>query len=162
MLYDRKAGKVKIIDFGIAKRTFSRGVRRDMLTIIGTHLYFAPEIYTGGGYNEKVDIWALGVTIYKLITGKTPFESLYHSDTISNIIKGEVSFDEKVWTKFSLFAKDFVARLLKKKNQRMNLSQSLKHLWLQLEEVEKPKRVRKLSSFSLDLSEEFRVEMKNF
>lgn len=42
ILYDQKDGTVKIIDFGISKKTFSRGVRRDMLTIIGTNFYFAP------------------------------------------------------------------------------------------------------------------------
>ena len=46
-----------------------------MLTIIGTNFYFAPEIYIGGGYDEKIDIWALGITIYKLMAGYTPFES---------------------------------------------------------------------------------------
>lgn len=94
ILYDQKEGRLKIIDFGISKKTFLRGARRDMLTIIGTNFYFAPEIYIGGGYDEKVDIWALGVTIYKLITGYTPFESDYHSDTIANILKGELRFDE--------------------------------------------------------------------
>jgi serine/threonine protein kinase len=42
ILYDQKEGKIKIIDFGISKKTFLRGVRRDMLTIIGTHVYLAP------------------------------------------------------------------------------------------------------------------------
>ena len=80
-----------------------------------------------------MDIWALGVTIYRLAAGYTPFESEYHSDTIANILKGEVSFDDKVWGKFSPFAKNFIARLLKEKTQRMSLRQSLKHLWLQSE-----------------------------
>lgn len=102
-----------------------------MLTIIGTNFYFAPEIYIGGGYDERVDIWALGVTIYKLIAGYTPFESEYHSDTIVNIMKGEVTFDEKKWSNFSGFAKDFVARLLKKRSKRMSLRQCQKHLWIQ-------------------------------
>lgn len=46
-----------------------------MLTIIGTHLYLAPEVYNGGGYDQRVDMWALGITVFKLITGFTPFES---------------------------------------------------------------------------------------
>lgn len=88
ILYDSKNMQVKLIDFGISKKTFLRGVRRDMLTIIGTHSYLAPEVYLGGGYDEKIDLWALGVTVYRLITGYTPFESEYHSDTIANILKG--------------------------------------------------------------------------
>lgn len=57
-----------------------------MLTITGTLYYRAPEMFTGGGYNEKVDIWAAGVLLYKIVTGRTPFESEYHSQTINNIM----------------------------------------------------------------------------
>ena len=47
-------------------------------------------MFLGGGYDVKVDIWALGVTIYKIITNKTPFESNYHNETIKNVLKGEI------------------------------------------------------------------------
>lgn len=57
-----------------------------MLTIIGTPAYLAPEILIGGGYDEKIDLWSIGVTLYRMITGVTPFESEYHSDTVNNII----------------------------------------------------------------------------
>jgi calcium-dependent protein kinase len=57
-----------------------------MLTITGTLYYRAPEMFTGGGYDEKVDIWAAGVLLYKIVTGRTPFESEYHSQTINNIM----------------------------------------------------------------------------
>lgn len=42
-------------------------------------------MFSGGGYDEKVDVWSIGITIYKLICGKTPFESIYLSDTINRI-----------------------------------------------------------------------------
>lgn len=42
-------------------------------------------MFLGGGYDEKVDIWAAGITLFYLITKKTPFESEYHSETIKNI-----------------------------------------------------------------------------
>ena len=73
ILYDEGENKIKIIDFGISKKTFLRGARRDMLTIIGTHYYIAPEVFIGGGYDERVDLWALGVTIFRIISGYTPF-----------------------------------------------------------------------------------------
>ena len=63
-----------------------------MLTNIGTFFYKAPEMFLGGGYDERADLWALGVTLYRLVTGYTPFESEYHSETVANIIKGEVKF----------------------------------------------------------------------
>lgn len=50
-----------------------------MLTYTGTLFFRAPEMFYGGGYNEKVDLWAAGVTLYYAIIGKTPFESAYHS-----------------------------------------------------------------------------------
>jgi len=115
LLYDQENKRIKLIDFGISKKTFNRGVRREMLTIIGTHFYLAPEVFLGGGYDERIDLWALGVTIFRLITGYTPFESEYHSDTISNIIKGTVKFDSNIWDKYSTLSKMFVSQLLKTK-----------------------------------------------
>lgn len=44
-----------------------------MLTITGTSLYLAPEILCGGGYDERVDVWSIGITLYRLIAGVTPF-----------------------------------------------------------------------------------------
>ena len=77
---------VKLIDFGISKKTFQRGVRREMLTVIGTPLYIAPEVLEMGGYDERVDLWALGVTVFWMITGMTPFEAEYRSDTVKKIV----------------------------------------------------------------------------
>jgi calcium-dependent protein kinase len=44
-----------------------------MWTLTGTLFYRAPEMFLGGGYDERVDLWALGISIYKLITKVTPF-----------------------------------------------------------------------------------------
>jgi calcium-dependent protein kinase len=79
ILYDRGEDRIKIIDFGISQNVMDRGRKRDMLTLTGTPYYRAPEMFEGGGYDEMVDLWALGVTMYKLMTGATPFESEYHS-----------------------------------------------------------------------------------
>jgi calcium-dependent protein kinase len=92
ILYDASAAKLKLIDFGICRKHRRRGAKFDMLTITGTLYYRAPEMFTGGGYNEKVDIWAAGVLLYKIVTGRTPFESEYHSQTINNIIGSEITF----------------------------------------------------------------------
>ena len=70
-------------------------------------------MFTGGGYDERVDMWAAGITLYKLITGRTPFESEYRSATIENIIRCEPSFDETVWKDLSPCAKKLVKQLLK-------------------------------------------------
>lgn len=53
-------------------------------------------MFEGGGYDEMVDLWAVGVTIFKLMTGFTPFESEYQSDTINNIRSKDPVFPEKL------------------------------------------------------------------
>lgn len=94
ILYDQASGQIKIIDFGISKYVIERGCTVDMFTNTGTLYYKAPEMFLGGGYDSKIDMWALGVTIYKIVEKKTPFESTYHNETIKNILKGEFSFKD--------------------------------------------------------------------
>jgi calcium-dependent protein kinase len=92
ILYDAETRTIKLIDFGISKRFIKRGSLIDMWTITGTLYYRAPEMFEGDGYREEVDVWAAGILLYKLVTGKTPFESVYHAETIQNIRKLEMIF----------------------------------------------------------------------
>jgi len=46
------------------------------MTICGTIEYIAPEIINGKGYNKSVDIWSLGILLYEMLTGFTPFDVL--------------------------------------------------------------------------------------
>lgn len=66
---------VKIGDFGLATQLENNEERSH--AICGTPNYVAPEIIKGSsdGYSFEVDIWSLGVIIYKLITGVNPFNS---------------------------------------------------------------------------------------
>mmetsp|Transcript_26665 Transcript_26665/g.48000 ORF Transcript_26665/g.48000 Transcript_26665/m.48000 type:complete len:740 (-) Transcript_26665:25-2244(-) len=63
---------IKIADFGLAK---SRGTQSSgvMNTFVGTISYSCPEIVQSKPYNDKADIWSLGVVMYELITLKQPF-----------------------------------------------------------------------------------------
>ena len=100
-----------------------------MLTLTGTPYYRAPEMFEGGGYDELVDMWALGVTVFKMMAGFTPFESEYHSDTIENIMKAELKFPPSIEARFSKQAKMFVTRLLKRRAERPSAKDCLKDLW---------------------------------
>lgn len=73
ILYDRQSQKIKLIDFGISRRFRRRGDLFDMWTITGTLYYRAPEMFTGAGYRQAVDVWAAGVLLYRLACGRTPF-----------------------------------------------------------------------------------------
>jgi serine/threonine protein kinase len=61
-----------------------------------------------------VDLWALGVTIFKLMTGYTPFESEYHINTIENINKGQFFFPSALKFECSQAPKSLIKRLLKR------------------------------------------------
>jgi serine/threonine protein kinase len=129
ILYDKEEHSVKLIDFGISRKLIDRGRKKEMLTLTGTPYYRAPEMFEGGGYDEKVDIWALGVTMYKLMAGVTPFESEYHSETIANIIRGEIAFPEEVESRFSKSCRNLVLRLLKKRADRLTAEEALRDMW---------------------------------
>ncbi len=120
---------IKVIDFGISKTLTSRGLKKDMLTMTGTLFYKAPEMFNGGGYDERVDIWALGITIYELVAKKTPFADVYTNDTIDNIMKGEFNFQQPIWKEYSAFAQEVITKMLKPKEERISLKEAKKHLW---------------------------------
>ena len=63
--------EVKIGDFGLATKLEFDGERKR--TICGTPNYIAPEILTSV-YDEKCDIWSIGVIFYMLIVGKPPIQ----------------------------------------------------------------------------------------
>ena len=81
VLYDLENNKIKIIDFGISKATYNRRTleKEAMWTVTGSQYYKAPEMLNGSSYDEKVDVWAIGVIAYQLIFGCLPFYSEYAS-----------------------------------------------------------------------------------
>jgi len=68
LLIDYK-GHIRLTDFGFAKRCDDR-----TFTMCGTPEYLAPEIIVNKGYNHAVDWWAVGVLIYEMGCGRSPFE----------------------------------------------------------------------------------------
>jgi len=73
-------GQVKLLDFGIAKGQTSQQLTQ-VGSVIGTLHYLAPELIRGGTADARGDIWALGVLLYEMVTGRTPFDA----DTIGDL-----------------------------------------------------------------------------
>jgi len=65
-------GLVKILDFGIAKLAAQAPLTRDGAAV-GTLPYMSPEQLSGDSVDPQTDIWALGVVLYQMITGRLPF-----------------------------------------------------------------------------------------
>lgn len=68
-----KDGSVKVADFGIARRVGGGGDLMATAGFIGTSAYAAPEQSTGDDVDHRVDIYALGGTLYCMLTGQPPF-----------------------------------------------------------------------------------------
>jgi serine/threonine-protein kinase len=66
-----QSGQVKVTDFGIAR--IRDAALTQVTSTIGTHGYMAPEQYRGGEIDHRVDVFAAGVLLYRLLTGVAPF-----------------------------------------------------------------------------------------
>jgi len=81
-------GEVKLLDFGIAKAGNSPQLTA-MGDVIGTFEYLSPEQLTGSPADARSDIWALGVLLYEMVSGRVPFDATTIGRLVEQISKGE-------------------------------------------------------------------------
>lgn len=87
--------KIMITDFGLAS-TRKKGDECLMKTTCGTPEYIAPEILVRKPYTNAVDMWALGVISYILLSGTMPFEDENRMRLYRQILKGKYSYTGEV------------------------------------------------------------------
>lgn len=80
------SGQVKLLDFGIAKAQASPGLT-ETGSVVGTLEYISPEQLRLGVADARSDIWALGVLLYEMATGRMPFEATTLGELCEKIIK---------------------------------------------------------------------------
>ncbi len=78
---------VKVGDLGVAKLLGTSTAFAN--TVVGTPYYLSPELCEDRPYNDKSDVWALGVVLYECLTGRHPFEARNQCALILKIIKGK-------------------------------------------------------------------------
>ena len=101
------SGHVRLADFDLAKHapldlhavaSSSHGLETEPAlatnSFVGTLEYFAPEMVAGRGHGAAVDWWALGVFLYELVYGATPFRGTNEADTLRRIRKEKLAFPE--------------------------------------------------------------------
>ncbi|OMJ68125.1 hypothetical protein SteCoe_34511 [Stentor coeruleus] len=123
-LEDNGEMKVKLIDFNIAT------LKKDKLESEGTLDYMAPEVFKGN-YDEKCDIWGVGIILYALLCGSLPFTGADDEEIERNITKGKFEISKGVWTGVSKECKDLVNKLLERNPKyRLTAAQALAHPWI--------------------------------
>ncbi|KAJ8570637.1 hypothetical protein K7X08_037609 [Anisodus acutangulus] len=81
-------------------------------SFVGTHEYLAPEIIKGEGHGSAVDWWTLGVFLYELLYGKTPFKGAGNEETLANVVMQNLRFRDSQIVSFQ--ARDLIRGLLVK------------------------------------------------
>ena len=115
--------------------TFTTPAMTAMGMIIGTAAYMAPEQARGRAVDRRADIWAFGVVLFEMLTGRRPFGGDEVSDTLASVLKDDVP-----WDALPAALPAHVRRLLRRcleKDPRKRLS-SIGDARLELDETEPP------------------------
>ncbi|XP_029288247.1 caM kinase-like vesicle-associated protein [Cottoperca gobio] len=127
-----KHSKIVISDFQLAK--LEKGFIKDPC---GTPEYLAPEVVGRQRYGRPVDCWAIGVTMYILLSGNPPFYDDADEDDdrdknlFLKILSGDYEFDSPYWDDISDSAKNLVASLMEvDQDQRLTAQEAIAHEWI--------------------------------
>lgn len=120
--------KITIVDFGTAS-VFDP--QSKMQRSLGTPYYVAPEVLKNQ-YNEKCDVWSLGVILYLLLCGYPPFNGGNDKQILESVVAGQFDMDDEAWMAVSDDAKDLVTKLLTyDPAKRISAKEALSHPWIQ-------------------------------
>lgn len=113
----------RLIDFGLSKRLPARGEKIQHEGLRGSTGYYAPEMFQRRDYDAKIDIWAAGIIVFRMLVGYEPF---YPATSYAEA----VDFDERYWGHISCECRDFIQKLLTlDPNRRPGAAEALKHCW---------------------------------
>jgi calcium-dependent protein kinase len=125
--------ELKMIDFGLSKHFMYGEVQHEA---VGTPYTVAPEVIRGS-YDERCDVWAIGVIAFLLLSGEPPFGGCGGPESLmqvrSNILMGHYEFEPAdIWEQVSEQARHFILTMLVTDPQkRPTAAHAQQHKWLQ-------------------------------
>uniref|UniRef100_A0A3B5KS83 protein kinase C n=1 Tax=Xiphophorus couchianus TaxID=32473 RepID=A0A3B5KS83_9TELE len=105
-------GYVRIADFGLCKEGMGHGDRTS--TFCGTPEFLAPEVLTENSYTRSVDWWELGVLVFEMLVGESPFPGDDEEEVFDSIVNEEVRYPRSL----SPQSKSLIQQLLQKNPDR--------------------------------------------
>eukprot|EP00271_Cylindrocystis_brebissonii_P007691 TRINITY_DN212_c0_g1_i1.p1 TRINITY_DN212_c0_g1~~TRINITY_DN212_c0_g1_i1.p1 ORF type:complete len:473 (-),score=38.96 TRINITY_DN212_c0_g1_i1:1150-2568(-) len=119
--------QVTIIDFSVALRLAKE---EKISGPAGSLYYMAPEVLLCKPYDQKADMWSLGVVLYSMLSASFPFCADASEDLEETIVGASVNFSEGPWVSLSAEALNIVSRLLDKNpSRRPSAKELMKHPW---------------------------------
>jgi serine/threonine protein kinase len=147
-----KKGLLKLCDFGWAKELNLE----NRSTFCGTVEYMAPEIVGSENYDYSVDIWSLGILLYELLFGHSPFKAKNMKSVILNIKSHDLTYDKPITPE----CKDIIKRILNSNPQkRLKLKDILDHPFVK--KYSKNYLCRKVLEFNYN-NKEINLYMNNY
>lgn len=123
---------VKLCDFGLSAMVDEKHKNFTDGEMIGTPGYVAPEVVTRKPYGPAVDMWAAGVILFIMLSGKMPFFGKTDTECLKKIAQGKYSFPPREWGNVSVDAQNLVKALLQvDPEKRLTATAALNHRWLQ-------------------------------
>ena len=129
-LYDKSTGVVKLCDFGLCAQLTSEEPMR--LTFCGTYQYMAPELIKkeDDPYDLSVDIWALGVVLFELTHGYSPFSSNENAE-YPEVYKNVISMNYHIEKEITNNCKDLIKKMLTPDpEKRISIEGVINHPWM--------------------------------
>mmetsp|Transcript_17947 Transcript_17947/g.38242 ORF Transcript_17947/g.38242 Transcript_17947/m.38242 type:complete len:354 (+) Transcript_17947:44-1105(+) len=111
MLVAHQLDKIVLLDFNVARNLAKGGC----YTMTGTYLYAAPEVLLGQSPFEGSDVWAAGLCLHIMLTGRLPQgrdQYIYKEHAVTEVANKELTFEDKLWNDVSMPCKETLQQCL--------------------------------------------------
>jgi len=137
---------LKIADFGFAKILETQDLAA---THCGSPLYMAPEIHEHRAYSAKADLWSVGIILYQMVTGSTPFRVASLEELAWKLKSEDIKFSPRMEKQLSSECRNLVLSLLQKNpHRRISWEDFFCHPWFG-EIIELPASIQLSPQFEL-------------
>lgn len=148
-----KEGRLKLTDFGWSNY-YSSESPTPRFTTCGTLEYLPPEMVQEKGHNTSADIWCLGILLYEMLIGMTPFKSSLREQMLVNITSTKPKFPLST----PQLAKDLICKMLEKEPAKRPTAAQIKdHQWMQEHLPIRPTITQELSPRIITLTDSPKV-----